>query len=110
MCLGDIAQVTAVAPGGRVEVRVGDRVTTSTLLAVTDAIGPGDWVLVHSGLVLALLTEQEAKDALELRDTTRHERKPDEHDTTHRPNVGARNSRDQRRGCLPQLLRGEGVR
>jgi hydrogenase maturation factor len=35
---------------------------------MTEDVGPGDWVLMHSGLVLGLLTEQEAKDALHLRE------------------------------------------
>jgi hydrogenase maturation factor len=72
MCLGTIGQVTAMLPA-QVEVRAGDRVMTASLLAVTDAVGLGDWVLVHSGLVLARLTEQDARDALELRDPTREE-------------------------------------
>jgi hydrogenase maturation factor len=70
MCLGTVGQVTAVVPARGVEVRAGHRVMTASLLAVTDAVGPGDWVLVHSGLVLARLTEQETRDALELRDPT----------------------------------------
>jgi hydrogenase maturation factor len=37
---------------------------------MTDAVQAGDWVLMHSGMVLGLLTEEEAKDALELRNPT----------------------------------------
>ena len=48
----------------------GDREFSASLLAVSDPVGPGDWVLVHSGLVLARLTEHEAMDALELREPT----------------------------------------
>jgi hydrogenase expression/formation protein HypC len=70
MCLGMVGQVTAVASAGCVEVNTGDRVITASLLAMTDAVVPGDWVLVHSGLVLGRLTEQEARDALELRNPT----------------------------------------
>ena len=51
-----------------VEVDAGARVVTASLLTMTVAVGPGDWVLVHSGMVLGLLTEDEAKDALHLRD------------------------------------------
>ena len=43
---------------------------SASLLAVSDPVGPGDWVLVHSGLVLARLTEHEAMDALKLRGPT----------------------------------------
>jgi hydrogenase expression/formation protein HypC len=70
MCLGTVGLVTAMEPDRCVRVRAGDRDITASLLAVTDTVGPGDWVLVHSGLVLSRLTEQEARDALELRDPT----------------------------------------
>ena len=68
MCLGMVGLVTAMVPPGCVEVDAGDRVVTASLLTMTDAVGPGDWVLVHSGMVLGLLTEDEAKDALHVRD------------------------------------------
>jgi hydrogenase maturation factor len=71
MCLGTIGLVTALGSARCVQVRAGDRDITVSLMAVSDAVRPGDWVLVHSGLVLARLTEQEAMDALELRDPTR---------------------------------------
>ena len=48
----------------------GDLEFSASLLAVSDTVGPGDWVLVRSGLVLARLTEHEAMDALELREPT----------------------------------------
>jgi hydrogenase maturation factor len=70
MCLGTIGQITATGPDRCVQVRAGDREINASLLAVSDAVGPGDWVLVHSGLVLARLTDQEATDALELRKPT----------------------------------------
>jgi len=64
MCLGMVGQVLAVGSDGSVEVDAGDRVITASLLAMPDAVGPGDWVLMHSGLVLGRLTEHEARDAL----------------------------------------------
>ena len=67
MCLGMVGQVLAMGSPGCIEVDAGDRVITASLLMMTDAVGPGDWVLMHSGLVLGRLTEHEAKDALELR-------------------------------------------
>jgi len=70
MCLGTVGQITAAGPDRCVQVRAGDREISASLLAVSDAVGPGDWVLVHSGLVLARLTDQEATDALELRKPT----------------------------------------
>jgi hydrogenase maturation factor len=39
----------------------------AALLTSPHEIKQGDWVLVHSGLVLERLTEQEARDALALR-------------------------------------------
>jgi hydrogenase maturation factor len=70
MCLGTVGQVTAEGGDQRVKIRAGDRDITASLLAVSDPIEPGDWVLVHSGLVLERLTAQEARDALQLRETT----------------------------------------
>ena len=70
MCLGMVGQVLSVGPAGCVEVDAGDRIITASLLAMPDAVGPRDWVLMHSGLVLGRLTEQEARDALELRNLT----------------------------------------
>ncbi len=76
MCLGTVGQITTVGPGQSVRVRAGGREITASLLAVSDddraevTVGPGDWVMVHSGLVLNLLTEPEARDALELRGPT----------------------------------------
>jgi hydrogenase expression/formation protein HypC len=73
MCLGTVGQITEVTEMGadrKVQVRAGDRDITASLLAVDDELRPGDWVLVHSGLVLSRLTEEEALDALDLRDPT----------------------------------------
>ena len=70
MCLGMVGQVTALRSPGCVDVDAGDRVVTASLLTMTDAVEAGDWVLLHSGMVLGLLTEQEAKDALMLRNPT----------------------------------------
>ena len=70
MCLGTVGQVAAVGANRCAKIRAGDREVTASLMAVSAPIGPGDWVLVHSGLVLARLTDQEATDALELRKPT----------------------------------------
>ena len=70
MCLGTVGRITSVGSDRRVQVRAGDREITASLLAVNDLVEPGDWVLVHSGLVLGRLTDQEAKDALQLRKPT----------------------------------------
>ena len=70
MCLGLVGQVTAMRSPGCVDVDAGDRVVTASLLTMTDAVQAGDWVLLHSGMVLGLLTEEEARDALDLRSPT----------------------------------------
>ena len=70
MCLGTIGQITGVDAGGYVQIVAGEREITGSLLAVSETFQPGDWVLVHSGLVLARLTESEARDALAIRAPT----------------------------------------
>jgi hydrogenase expression/formation protein HypC len=70
MCLGTVGLITAVRPDRSVEVHTGGRDITASLLAFSETVEPGDWVVVHSGLVLARLTEQEAREALELRNPT----------------------------------------
>lgn len=67
MCLGTVAQVTELTEAG-VVVRAGTRVVRASLIAAPGPVQAGDWVLVHSGLVLVRLTEQEAQVALELRE------------------------------------------
>jgi hydrogenase maturation factor len=54
MCLGMVGQVTAMRSPGCVDVDAGDRVVKASLLTMTDAVQAGDWVLMHSGMVLGL--------------------------------------------------------
>jgi hydrogenase maturation factor len=68
MCLGTVGRITGVGPEGCVRITAGGRQLAGSLLAVSDAVGLGDWVVVHSGLVLARLTEHEAMDALQMRE------------------------------------------
>lgn len=70
MCLGTVGLVLAVEADKTVEVHAGGRDISASLLAFSETVAPGDWVLVHSGIVLARLTEQEAREALELRSPT----------------------------------------
>jgi len=61
MCVARPAQVTALGPDGTATVMVRGRPRRIALLAVAEQpIGPGDWLLVHSGLALARLDEPEA--------------------------------------------------
>ena len=71
MCLGVVGQIVAMGHDTQVQVSAGDRTITASTLAVSDTLVRGDWVLVHSGLVLARLTAQEAGEALELRELSR---------------------------------------
>jgi hydrogenase expression/formation protein HypC len=59
MCVAVPAQVTEVA-AGTATVVVGARTVRVALLAVDDPVGPGDWLLVHSGIALARLDPEEA--------------------------------------------------
>ena len=59
MCIALPYEVLEVRDDGTVAVRRGDRVSTATLLAVDEPVRAGDRVLVHSGLVLARLTERD---------------------------------------------------
>lgn len=67
MCLGELWQVVGLSPGAVAEVRVGDRVRTVSLLTLDEAVGPGDWVLVHSGFALGRLSADEALEASQIR-------------------------------------------
>jgi hydrogenase expression/formation protein HypC len=67
MCLGDVAQVVELAGAGRAVVRAGGRTIDASLLTLGSPIAPGDWILVHSGFALALLTPEEAHEALTIR-------------------------------------------
>ena len=42
MCLGMVGQVLSVGPPACVEIDASDRIITASLLAMPDAVGPGD--------------------------------------------------------------------
>ena len=67
MCLGEVACVRAVASDGSLVLDAANRQVTASSILLDTPPNVGDWVLVHSGFVLELLTEQEALDALGLR-------------------------------------------
>ena len=66
MCLGEVAQVRAVSPGGLV-VDSGARTATVSALLLDGPPSIGDWVVTHAGFALATISEDEARDALDLR-------------------------------------------
>ena len=62
MCVAVPFQVVD-ADAERARVSRGGRIAVVSLLAMTEPLFPGDWVLVHSGFVLATLTPAEAADS-----------------------------------------------
>lgn len=67
MCLGEVALVLELAPGGSALVRSGERTTTVSLLTLDDGVAPGDWVVCHSGFALGRVTAEEAAEATAIR-------------------------------------------
>jgi hydrogenase expression/formation protein HypC len=66
MCLAIPGQIVALEPGvdlARVDV-VGVTRTINVALLGPDAVGPGDWVLIHVGFAMAKIDEAEARQTL----------------------------------------------
>ncbi|MGZ4590111.1 MAG: HypC/HybG/HupF family hydrogenase formation chaperone [Actinomycetes bacterium] len=68
MCLGRVGQICDVLADGRAVVRSPGRELVVSLMTIDEHPTVGDWVLVHAGFALAVLTEQQALDALTVRD------------------------------------------
>jgi hydrogenase expression/formation protein HypC len=62
MCLAYPAQLLSVDPDGTATADVSGAHRPVILIALTDPVAPGDWLLVHAGIALARITEQEAAD------------------------------------------------
>jgi hydrogenase expression/formation protein HypC len=60
MCLAYPAKLLSVEPDGSARADVLGVQRTITLIAVTEPVEPGDWVIVHAGLALHRITESEA--------------------------------------------------
>jgi hydrogenase assembly chaperone HypC/HupF len=69
MCLGTVCRVVSTPSDGHVVVRRDGYEVAVSLLTLAQPVAAGDWLLVHCGLALAHLTEDEALDALRLRDS-----------------------------------------
>ena len=67
MCLGIPAQLVAGETGHAdlVMAEVGGVPRTVNVGLLDERPGPGDWILVHMGFALNVMTAQEAQDALE---------------------------------------------
>ena len=66
MCLGELAEVIDVGIEDAV-VCGGARTRTVSLLTLSEPVNRGDWVVIHSGFVLARVTAEEAREATALR-------------------------------------------
>lgn len=73
MCLGDIARVVEVLDHRAAVAQVRDRLVTVSLLTLDEPVRAGDWLQVHSGLALARLTEDERRDAEQIRHATKED-------------------------------------
>ncbi|WP_062516843.1 HypC/HybG/HupF family hydrogenase formation chaperone [Demequina gelatinilytica] len=70
MCLGTIAKVVEVHKDGRAVVEDhGKRQLVLEMTVSDDDITPGDWVVVQSGFALERISEQEALEAMAIRET-----------------------------------------
>lgn len=67
MCLGEIAQVQEIVAPDSVKVRSGERMSTVSTILLDEPVVAGTWVVAHCGFALAVLTESDAREALELR-------------------------------------------
>jgi hydrogenase assembly chaperone HypC/HupF len=67
MCLGELGRVREVAADGSLVVDRESRSVNASVMLLDEPPDVGDWVLMHSGFVLEVLTDEEAHDALRLR-------------------------------------------
>lgn len=71
MCLGEVARVIDADADAGTATLDGVRTTTALLVALDDggaSLQPGDWVLVHLGIVTEVLDEATASDLVAHRD------------------------------------------
>ena len=73
MCLGLTCRVETVPDRDWAVVSAGERTMRVSLLTLDEPVEPGDWVLAHAGFALARLTEDQALEALALREPVRKE-------------------------------------
>lgn len=64
MCLGELGQVRAVMPDGALVVESATRTSTVSAMVLEQSVSAGDWVMTHAGFALAVLTDDEAREAL----------------------------------------------
>jgi hydrogenase expression/formation protein HypC len=64
MCLGELGQVRAVVADGALVVESASRTSTVSAMVLDQPVSIGDWVVMHAGFALAVLTDDEAHEAL----------------------------------------------
>lgn len=64
MCLGELGQVRAVMADGALVVESATRKSTVSAMALDQSASVGDWVITHAGFALAVLTDDEAREAM----------------------------------------------
>jgi hydrogenase maturation factor len=67
MCLGELGQVRAVMADGALLIESGRRTSTVSAMVLDQSAGIGDWVVTHAGFALAVLTDEEAHEAMLVR-------------------------------------------
>lgn len=72
MCLTMPARLLSVAADGTARAESAGRTVTVALTALDRAAAPGDWVLVQSGLAVAVIDECQATDLLHLLEEARN--------------------------------------
>lgn len=69
MCLGETCRVIDLLPGDMAETLTSRGEVVISLLALDEPVTVGDWVLVHSGFALAVLSEEDVYEASVIRET-----------------------------------------
>jgi hydrogenase expression/formation protein HypC len=67
MCLGELGQVRAVMADGALIVESATRTSTVSAMVLEQSVSVGDWVMTHAGFALAVLTDDEAHEAMAIR-------------------------------------------
>lgn len=70
MCLGDVGRVRDATDGDALAIELDGRTANASAMLLDTPPAVGEWVLVHSGFVIATLTEAEALEALDIRRAT----------------------------------------
>ncbi len=67
MCLGEVGRVAAIDDAGSLVVESEKCTSTVSGLLLDATPQIGDWVLIHAGFALGVLTDGEARDVLAIR-------------------------------------------